>query len=433
MLSFVLHALRGVRGHAPLWLASVAASTTLAAQSAPAPLTLGTLLERLDRASPMIVAARAAADAASARIGPATALPDPRAEFAVMNRMLPGLGIMSPLAMDQLTITQMLPLATRRAAVHAADVRARVAARGVDVQRASLRRDAAVMLAEWWQADAARAVMDDTRLLLRESAAAAEAMYRAGQARQAEVLRMQAELTRMTAEWTGMDGMRRTAAASLAAMLDASINPDSVRAVLPVSSAASARDSLSATLASADVAAANERVMAARADETVARRERWPELEVGVQFGQRPNSNERMVGVMAGASLPIFAKSRQQKMAEEATAMRRMSEADARAAVAAAQAGAVEARSAVARARTLQRLYDGTLLPQLAAARESADAAYRAGTGPLDAVLDAIMAVNAARIARVTAQADEARALARLEFFTGQPLFAVARTTERTP
>ena len=47
-----------------------------------------------------------------------------------------------------------------------------------------MRREAAIMLTDWWQADAARAVMDDTRSILRESVAAAEAMYRAAAAQQ---------------------------------------------------------------------------------------------------------------------------------------------------------------------------------------------------------------------------------------------------------
>lgn len=421
----ILHAVTGGRRRAWRW--ALLAPVSLAAQSPRGTLTFGDLLGRLDRASPMIAAARASADAATARIGPATALPDPRAEFAVMNRMLPSLSTMSPLAMDQLTVTQMLPLATRRAATHAATQRAAAAARRIDVQRAIARRDAALMLADWWQADTARAVMDETRTLLREGAAAAEAMYRAGQGRQTDVLTMQAELTRMTAEQVAMDGMRRSAAASLGAMLDAVLDPDSLRVALPVLATAHPSDATAA-----EVSAAAQRVEASRAEERVARQERWPELEVGVQLGQRPNTSERMVGVMVGASLPIFAASRQQKMAEEAVAMRRMAEADARSAAAVARAGAAEATAAVERARALQRLYDGTLLPQLRAAFESANSAYRAANGNAESVLNALMAMNTAKLARLAAQADETRALARLEYFTGQAWLAVPMHTEPT-
>ncbi|MBM3906815.1 MAG: TolC family protein [Gemmatimonadetes bacterium] len=429
MLPTFLHAVRGVFGRASLLL--LGAATGLSAQSAPAPLTLADLVERLDRANPMIAAARAAADAARARIGPATAWPDPRAELAVMNRMLPRFSTMSPLAMDQLSVTQMLPLASRRAMSHAAASRAQVASAGIATQRLDARRDAAAMLADWWQADSARAVMDETRTLLREAAAVAEAMYRAGQGNQANVLRMQAELTKMTAEWTAMDAMRRSAAAGLSAMLDATLDADSLRPELPVPAVSMATDT--ALTANPDVVLAQRRIASSAADEQLARRERWPMLELGVQYGRQPGTNERMVGLMAGASLPIFERQRQQQMIEEMVAMRRMTDADARSTEASARAGIAESSAALARARTLQRLYDGTLLPQLQAVRESAGAAYRGGAGSLEAMLDALMAENDARIARLTARADETRALARLERLTGQARFAVPMPTERLP
>ncbi len=379
----------------------------------------------------MLAASRAAADVSRARIGPVSALPDPRAEFGVMNRMIPGLTTMSPLAMDQLTVTQMLPLATRRAAMRAAEARSHAVESGIATQRFAVRREAAAMLADWWQADGARAVMDETRALMRDNVSAVEAMYRSGQARQTDVLRMQAEQTRMTAEWMSMDAMRRSAAASLSAMLDVSIDADTLRPELPA--AIERAEALASAGVGPDVTAAQRTVEASLVEEAVARRERWPELEVGMQLGQRPGSNERMVSVMAGASIPIFARQRQQQMIEESVAMRRMAEAEARGVAAQNRAGTAEAMSDVQRARSLQRLYQATLLPQLVAMRESAEAAYRAGTGNIDAVIEALMALNTARIARLTAQADEVRALARLERLTGRAWLAVPLMTEQQP
>lgn len=429
MLRHLLYAIRGVLGRAHILL--LCAPAALAAQQPRASLTLADVVERLERANPMLAASRAAADASHARIGPATALPDPRAELGVMNRMLPGLTTMSPLAMDQLTVTQMLPLATRSAMSQAARARSRAVATGVETQRFTMRREAAIMLTDWWQADAARAVMDDTRSILRESVAAAEAMYRAGQGSQADVLRMQAELTRMTAEWMTMDAMRRSAAAGLSAMLDAPLDADTLRPELPGVPAALPTEA--GTAANPDVIAAQRTVEASAAEEAVARRERWPMLEVGLQYGRQPATNERMLGFMAGASIPIFARQRQQQMIQETAAMRRMAEADARNTAAEARAGVAEATAALDRTRALRRLYDGTLLPQLQAVRESASATYRAGTGSLEAMLDALMAENTARIARLATQADEVRTLARLERLTGRAWLAVPINTERLP
>jgi outer membrane protein TolC len=235
----------------------------------------------------------------------------------------------------------------------------------------------------------------------------------------------------MTVEWTAMDAMRRTAAARLSAMLDAPLNPDSLRPELPAADDRATRDS--AHTQSPDLIAAHHSVEAAAAAEALARRERWPELEVGLSLGQRPNSTERMVSVMAGASIPLFARQRQHQMIQEMVAMRRMAEADARGAAADNRAGVVEATAALERTRTLQRLYDGTLLPQLVAVRESADAAYRAGTGSIESVIDALMSLNTARIARLTLHADEVRALARLEPLTGRAWLAAPLATENHP
>lgn len=430
MIRFYLHALRGMSGFACIALTQFALPAGLAAQPSRSPITLGAIVEQLERSSPMLAAARAAAAAANARIGPVRALPDPRAQLAVMNRMLPGLTTMSPLAMDQLTVMQMLPLASRQAAIRAAEAKARATESGIATQRVAARRDAAEMLADWWQADAARAVMDETRGLLRESTATAEAMYRAGQAKQSEVLRMQAELTRMTAGFIAMDAMRRKSAASLSAMLDAPLNADSLQPALPAVAPESAK---STPNESAELKAAHLAVDAAAAEEAKMRRERWPDLEVGLQLGQRPGTSERMVSVMAGAAIPLFARQRQLQAIEEMSAMRRMADADARNVAAANRAAMTDALSAVERSRELQRLYDGTLLPQLTAALESAAAAYRAGSGSLDAMLGAMMSLNDARISRLTARADEVRALARLEQLTGRAWLAVPLTTERHP
>jgi outer membrane protein TolC len=242
---------------------------------------------------------------------------------------------------------------------------------------------------------------------------------------------MQAELTRMTAEWMTMDGMRRTAAANLSAMLDVPIDADTLRPELPGVPASAIVDTGWAM--NPDLVTARSNVEAAAAEELVAKRERWPMIEIGMQLGRQPATNERMVGVMAGASLPIFARQRQQQMIQETAAMRRMAEADARNTAAETRAGIAEATAALDRARALRRLYDGTLLPQLQAVRESASATYRAGTGSLEAMLDALMTENTTRIARLATLADEVRALARLERLTGRAWLAVPIHTERLP
>ena len=67
-------------------------------------------------------------------------------------------------------------------------------------------------------------------------------------------------------------------------------------------------------LASRPMLQAGEReVEASEASEQLARREIWPDLTIGLQYGQRSGDMgaERMGSLMIGASVPVFARSRQ--------------------------------------------------------------------------------------------------------------------------
>src|SRR6185369_13264321 len=84
-------------------------------------------------------------------------------------------------------------------------------------------------------------------------------------------------------------------------------------------------------------------VRAAEASATLARREIIPDLQIGVQYGQRgatmtstdaggavmtDRTTERMGSLMIGASIPLFSRDRQLQMRSEANAMKAMAEAD---------------------------------------------------------------------------------------------------------
>src|SRR6185503_4898048 len=94
--------------------------------------------------------------------------------------------------------------------------------------------------------------------------------------------------------------------------------------------------------------------------------ELFPDLQVGVQYGQRSSApgTERMGSLMVGATVPIFARSRQLKMREEAVAMRAMAEADLGAMRADTRGKVAEAFANLSRARNLAVLYRNTVLPQ---------------------------------------------------------------------
>jgi len=164
---------------------------------------------------------------------------------------------------------------------------------------------------------------------------------------------------------------------------------------------------------------------AATARTRLARREIWPDLTIGLQYGQRSGmgATERMGSLMVGATLPVFARSRQLRMREESAAMQQMSLADLTAMRAETQAAVAEAYSNLTRARNLAMLYRTTLLPQAEAAITSAFAAYRTGSVDFMTLLDSRMSLNRYRKELVELEADEGKAWADLEMLLGSELF----------
>lgn len=393
------------------------------------PLRLGDVYAGVRQSNPKIAAARSLADAFRARVPGASLPPDPQLQLGFMNYTIPGVRPMDPLGMTQLQLMQMVPtagklgLSGRIASAQAAAERERA----TDVEW-ELRSTTAMAYYELYAAEQSIAIATDTRRLLQDIARIAETMYEVGEGRQADVLRAQVEIARMTEEITRMDAMRAAAAARLNALFDRD-------AATPVGPSALPRfpDSLPAPDSLIGIASRNrpmiraglEEVQAAEATAVRARRELWPDLIVGAQYGQRNGEMgpERMGSLMFGASLPIFAGKRQLKMREEAAAMRAMAEADLQYMRADTRGRVGEAHAALSRARNLTRLYLTTVLPQAEATVASALAAYRVGRVDFMTLLDDRMTVNNYRQELVALQADEGRAWAELEMLTGTELF----------
>jgi outer membrane protein TolC len=134
----------------------------------------------------------------------------------------------------------------------------------------------------------------------------------------------------------------------------------------------------------------------AESREALARKEIWPDLSLGVGYGQRPTEmgTQRMASFMVGFTVPIFAGRRQYQMRAEAAAMSEM----ARAELTEARAG-VRARIGVLlagldRARTLLTLYRTEVLPQADANVTASLASYRVGRADFMTLVDAQMGVN---------------------------------------
>lgn len=405
-------------------------ATALAQTPAPAPLSLGAVYRDVQSSSPRIASAAALARAAGERIAPARRPPDPQVQFGLMNRSLPGLGLSDPLGMTQVQVMQMIPvagklgLAGRTAAERAAAERERAS----DVTW-EVRARAAMAFYELYQMDRSLDVARETLRLLRDLTRVAETMYSVGTGRQTDVLRAQVEVARMSEEIIRMEVERTSAAARLNALSARAPGTPLATPLLPVFP--DSLPSLDSLIAEAShhrpmVLAGEADLRAADAGARLARREIWPDLQLGIQYGQRPmagGGTDRMISLMVGATIPVFAGSRQLAMRREADAMRLMAQSDLDATRAETGGRVAELYAAAERARRLGDLYRRTILPQAETTVSSAQAAYSSGAIDFMTLLDDRMTVNRYRQDLAKLEAERGQALAELEMLLGRELF----------
>lgn len=410
-------------------VALVACTVQLSAQQSPPAVTLEDIYRAVDSASPSLRAAGASARAAASRVPGARRLPDPQVQLQLMNRDLPGFGLDDPLGMNQVQVMQMLPVPGKLG------LAGRVAAAQAEAGRLQVREvawtqraDAAMAFFELHRLDATLDVSRETLRLLADVDSTVTQMYAVGQVQQADVLRAQLEISRMTGEIEEMLGMRDAMAARLNAVLDRPVTSVVGPTVLPaLPDTLPASDSLVArAMASRGMLRAGaSTVVAATESERLARRDIWPDLQVGVVYGQRPmpnGSTGRMMSFMLGATIPIWAGSRQLRMRDEATAMREMAEADLDALQAQTRGRVMELVARFERTRRLRHLYLGSILPQAQATERSARSSYQVGAVNFMTLLDALMVVNGYREKLHQLDADAGAALAELEMLTAGPL-----------
>lgn len=345
-----------------------------------------------------------------------------------MNRKLPGLGLQDPLGMNQIQLMQMIPTAGKLGlAGRVASAQAAATGERAEDVRWELRSRAAMAFYDLYQTDHSLQVAGETQRLLLDLAKTAEAMYAVGEGRQPDVLRAQVELARMSEEITRMRTMRVSMAARLNALLGQGPEVDVASPVLPAFPVdLLPLDSLERlALANRPMIRAGEQdLRAAESARRLARREIWPDLQVGLVYGQRPmdTGTERTMSFMLGFSLPVFAGGRQLAMRRETEAMRRMAAADLEGMRTETRGRVAELYADVVRARNLGALYRTTVLPQSDATTVSATAAYRVGGVDFMTLLDARMTVNKYRQDLYQLEAEEGKSLAELEMLIGQEL-----------
>jgi cobalt-zinc-cadmium efflux system outer membrane protein len=402
-------------------------------------LTLSNVYQMLSRGTPRILAADAAAWAAQNRVAPARRLPDPELQFALMNRSLSGLGLDPVLGLNQIQLMQMIPTAGKLGlSGRIAQAQANAAEERAGEIRWEERSRAAMAFFEVYRLDRDIVIAVATQRLLRDILATTQAMYAVGEGRQPDVLRAQVELARMAEDLVRMRSMRTAMAARFNAVLNRPpATPVPGPVLPPFPPELPSLDSLVrlALVQRPMLRAAAFDVGAAEYAERRARREIWPDIQAGVQYGWRPmdGGTDRMLSFMLGFSVPLWAGSRQLPMRRETAAMREMAEADLAAMEADTRGRVAELYADIVRAQALIALYRETIVPQAQATVTSSQAAYRSASVDFMTLLDAQMNVNRYAQEVVALEAGLGQAIAEMEMVTGTVLMPGNEASRDTP
>jgi cobalt-zinc-cadmium efflux system outer membrane protein len=386
-------------------LAGFVAAASLSAAAAEDPLpgaTLPPILELLERGNPELRALGADLDAAHERIHHAEALPDPtlNIELRDIRSRDPNLSP-SQVGSTRYQIRQEFPLWGKRDLRRdRADAEARESgARRLEV-RSELRFAARAAFAQYLAAAKVQRLNGELTRLQSGIEALARARYESGLAPQQDVIRAIAERTQLEGEAIVAEAEGRQAGARLNAILarpaEAPLAAPETLPPLPANGTDLAALRARLLTANPQLAAGSARVEAARSNEALVRRERYPDLTVGVapiQTGSRFDSWDLMFEI----SIPLQQETRR-SAEREAQAMQRAAEAR-REGVANALLGDLgQAWVGFDAAGRRLRLVADSLLPQAEVAFQSALAAYQNGRVDFATLLDALRQIGRTRL-----------------------------------
>jgi outer membrane protein TolC len=301
--------------------------------------------------------------------------------------------------------------------------------------------------------DAALDIARRTHATLLEVATVAERRYAAGRGEQQDVIRATLEATRVNETVNGLIEMRAANTSKLSAFVGTAVTlngrsriPESIVRIAGSANADSihfATSEVGSTavgsplLPLADVqnlALRNNRGIEVRELEqelagtraSLARKERLPDFDVSVEYGQRSGRSMEsglrradMVSVTVSMPLPIQQSTRQRPLIRAAIADAVSAANAQRAAENMLRAEVARLYSEVERNYTLLALYRKALLPQGRAAITASTGAYRSGTGSFVSVLEAQSTALQLELSYERALADFAQRLAELEEVAG--------------
>jgi outer membrane protein TolC len=255
-----------------------------------------------------------------------------------------------------------------------------------------------------------------------------ETMYGVGQARQADVLRVQVERSKMEEMRLALRQQRR----SLEAGLNILLNRPTATAVPTIESVELTPAILDANelekLAEEKrplLRALASRIDKARAERALADREFYPDFTLAFEYMQKNSLMDDpgydMYNASVSFNLPLQ-RERRHAMVAESEASRRMAEEEFNMTRNRIRQTIADLMAQLERDRTMASLYREGIIPQSAAAVESALSAYRAGKGEFMQVLDSRMNLLSFERDFYRAVAEHQMELARLEATVGVPL-----------
>lgn len=392
---------------------------------------LASLLELARSRHPELAAMRLEADAASQRIQPAGALPDPvlRVELENVNNYGNSAGpnlLPWKVGETKYTLMQQIPLWGKR------DLRrdaAQADARQADARSSVAWNELATRIktsyAQYYQAAGNARLTREVLDLMTRLEQLAQARYAGGLAAQQDAIRAQLEQTAMRAEIIALDAEKRQAQARLNALLvrdaDAELaEPQALRA-LPAVSVLDAGTLVQRALdRNPGLAAEEARLRSAETNRELTQRNRYPDITVGIsptQMGSRITTWSLMVEM----NIPLQRESRRSQE-REAEAMVGAQRARSQALASQLLGELGENLAGLDAARRSEALVAGQLLPQSELSLRSALAAYESGKVDFATLLDAQRQIRKAKADRLKAQVEAQMRLAEIERIVGEDL-----------
>ncbi len=384
-----------------------------------APLTLDDALRLAQERSRQLPAQSAAAAAAREMAVAAGQRPDPTLKVGINNLPIDGADRFSVsrdfMTMRSVGLMQEFPREAKRMARTARFEREAEAAEAArELALANLQRDAATAWLERHFQERMRALWVSQRDEARLQVDAADAAYRGGKGSQAEVFAARAGVAQIEDRLAQTERQITTATTQLARWVGAPA-AEALAAPPPLDTVPLRAEELDAQLAhhpQVDVLARQEAM--ALADAELAQANRKPDVSVELMVSQRGSAYSNMVSVNLSVPLQWDPKNRQDrevsaKLARVAQVRAEREEAT-RALVAEARAMLQEWRSD----RERLTRFDASLLPLAAERTRAALVAYRGGSGPLAAVLEARRSEIDTHMDRVRLEMDAARLWAAL-------------------